>query len=334
MKISGLWVGYGLGDDFETVASIKAHVTRKFQWVRDWVPALDDSTVFTETLADVTVEMQRRYGLPQTGIWNYATQVRAGFVIPPKPKPVRPLLFSVCGTGVPWWVGPDADTARAVEDIYQWQPIGWPYTAQAFPMRKSANAGRGELVAQVERWRPVIESSGRPSAIVAYSQGAIAASECWEYDIKPVGGRLHWFKPFLGRAVMFGNPMREAGHAVGDANGQAPEADSHGIADSLMVDTPSWWINQAHKGDIYTDCSGESAEWRTAIYKIVMGAKVFSGPDSLLAQAVETVQAPATEVVAAFRAILSAGMFFGSKTAPHINYVPAVAIDHLRKGQI
>lgn len=333
VKIGGLWVGYGLGDDFPRVRDIKRHVLRKFAWVRAWSPPLDDSTVFDATLGEVTVEMQRRYGLPQTGIWDYRTQLRAG-LIPPKPVPprIRPLLFSVCGTGVPWWVGPDADTARAVEDRYRWQPIG--YAAQPFPMRRSVEAGKAELVAQIERWRPDIERAGTPSALVGYSQGAIVIAEVWEDFIRPDDGRLAWFRPYLGRAVAFGNPMREQGHGVGDGNGQAPAPDSHGIADRLMDGTPDWWLNIAHRGDIYTDCTGQQGEWMTAIYKIVMGAKIFQGPDSLLAQAVEAINAPAPEIVAAFRAIIGAGMFFGAKTMWHINYRTETAVNHLRSSNV
>lgn len=323
MKIGGQWVGWGLGDDNPKVAEIRRFLTRKFNWAR----ALDlgESTLFDDGLTAAVVEMQRRYQIPQTGTWNYETQLRSGF-IPPKPRRL-PMLFTVCGTGVPWWVGPDADTARAVEDRYRWQPVGYP--AQPFPMAPSVAAGRRELITQIEKHRGQIEAAGQPSALVGYSQGAIVASECWEEDIKPADGRLAWFRPYLGRAVMFGNPMREQGSAVGDANGAAPASDSRGIADRLMQDTPGWWVNVSHRGDIYTDCSGEQAEWRTAAYKIVMGARLLDGPDSLLAQFVELTEAPTVEAVALFQAVLSAGLFFGRRTAPHVNYVPAA--DLLRR---
>lgn len=326
MRIAGQWVGWGLGDRDPKVQDIKRHVLRKFGWARGWSPTFTaESPEFDATLEAVTVEMQRRYGLPMTGVWDWRTQVTSGFYVPAKPKPVRPLLFTVCGTGVPWWVGPDADTGRAVEDRYRWQPIGYP--ARPFPMGQSVDDGCAEFVVQAERWRPDIERAG--AAMVGYSQGAIVCTRVWEREIQ--SGRLSWMRPHVKAAVMFGNPMREAGRAVGDANGVAPDNDSHGIADELQTDTPGWWLSVAHKGDIYTDCSGQRGEWMTAIYKIVMGAKVFDGPDSLLAQAVETIEAPAVEVVAAFRAVLSAGLFFGARTAPHVNYSPAVAIEHLRK---
>jgi hypothetical protein len=326
MRIGGQWVGWGLADNDERVAQIRRFLVAKFRWAREWQPPLGESTLFDANLAAATVEMQRRYGIPQTGTWNYETQLRSGF-IPPKPRSM-PLLFTVCGTGVPWWVGPDADTARAVEDRYRWQPIGYP--AATLGMAKSVAAGRHELIVQIERHRGQIEAAGRPSALVGYSQGAIVACETWEYDIRPANGRLSWFKPYLGRAVMFGNPMREQGNGIGDATGAAPGPDSRGIADRLMTSTPPWFLNIAHRGDIYTDCTGDAGEWSTAAYKLIMGARILDGPDSLLAQFVELTEAPAVEAIAVFRAVLSAGLFFGRQTGPHINYSIRPAVEHLR----
>ena len=75
---------------------------------------------------------------------------------------------------------------------------------------------------------------------------------------------------------------------------------------------------------------GQSGENKTAIYKIVMGARIMQGPDSLLAQFLELSSAPAVESVGMFQAILDAGLFFLKSTGPHVNYSPTAAINYLR----
>lgn len=335
MKIGGQWVGLGLGDSGPEIKKIKELLRRKFSYAS----GLDSTTLFDQRLSDVVVEMQSRYEragkldpkdyIP--GVVNVATKVVMGLIPPPAPADERPVLFTVCGTGVPWWVGPDADVARMVEDRYLWQPIGYP--ARPFPMRPSVEAGRDELAVQFEKHRDRVVRHG--AALIGYSQGAIVTCESWMDEINYPGGRLSWAAPHVRKAVTFGNPMRQKGKVWADAGGRAPHPDSHGIADRLMTDTPEWWRDYAHAGDLYTDVSGESAENKTAIYKVVMGSRVFSGPDSLLRQVLELTGVvrdshQIIEVTALMKAIMDAGLFFVKGTGPHINYSTAEAVAYLR----
>ena len=139
----------------------------------------------------------------------------------------------------------------------------------------------------------------------------------------------------MRKAVTWGAPMREAGKAWPDPGGKLPKLESHGIADRLMVDTPDWWRNYAHASDLYTDCSGESGEMKTAIYQIILGTRVFSGPDSILAQVLEMLgvkqdAGQMMEIISMFKAIMDAGLFFAKGTGPHVNYSIQPAIDYLR----
>ena len=328
MKIAGAWVGLGLGDSSEEIRKIKSFLRHKFSYAK----ALADTPDYDQHMVDIVYQMQAAYFVQgklakkPTGIIDRATKVVCGYMAPPPPVDSRPVLLTVCGTGVPWWIGPDADTARAVEDRYKWQPIGYP--AQPFPMNQSAQAGRQELCNQFELHRERVEKYG--AALIGYSQGAIVTAECWEFDIKPESGRLHWAKDHVLKAITFGNPMREAGHVWADPGADPAPVTSHGIADQLQQDTPSWWRNYAHKGDLYTDCEGQSGEDKTAIYKIIMGTRVFKGPDNLLAQFLELAQDPIPEATGMFKAVIDAGMFFIHQTGPHINYNPQPAIDYLR----
>jgi hypothetical protein len=331
MKINGQYVGLGPGDSSEEIRKIKAFMRRKFA---SYAGSLADTALYDDAMTVAVAEMQSRYNasgqLPSdkytSGIINAETKYVMGYLPRPAGPDVRPVLLTVCGTGVPWWVGPDADTARAVEDKFLWRPVGYP--AAPFPMGNSVSAGRDEGRRIINEERPRIEQHGL--ALAGYSQGAIVTSELWEYDIKPDNGVLNWAKDHVVKAVAWGNPMREAGKSYPDPGGEMAGADSHGIADRLMVDTPVWWRNYAHAGDLYTDCQGASGEMKTAIYKVVMGTRVFSGPDSLLAQVLEITASPLVETIAMFKALMDAGLFFAKQTGPHVNYNVQPAIDFLR----
>lgn len=336
MRIGGAYVGLGIGDVSEETRRLKAHMRKKFSYAK----TLADTSIFDQQMVDAVVEMQKRYnaagqlatGKYTPGIVNAETKYVCGFLPRPPKADKRPVLFTCCGTSVPWWVGPDADTARAVEDRYLWQPIGYP--AQAVPMGPSIKAGRDELYVQMNKWRDRITTSG--FSLAGYSQGAIIVSETWEYDIKPESGRLHWALPFIKKAVCWGNPMREKGRAFADAGGPLAPADSQGVTGVLMQDTPSWFRSYAHAGDLYTACpDDESGEDRTAIWQIIRDGNMISGPDSLLRQFMELGglvkdSSQISEATGMFKAMVDAITFFGGGTGPHINYSPQAAIDFLR----
>lgn len=336
MRVGGQYVGVGLGDVTDDVRKLKAHMRRKFGYAKN----LPDNSLYDQQMVDAVVEMQKRYaasgalkaGKYTPGIVNYATKVAMGFVPPPAPVDARPVLFTICGTGVPWWVGPDADTARAVEDKYLWQPIGYP--AQAVPMAPSIAAAKDELVVQMEKHRDRVIKYG--CAWAGYSQGALAMSEAWELDVKPENGRLHWAWPFIKRAVMWGNPMRERGRVWPDAGGATSPPANGGVTGILMADTPEWWRNYAHAGDLYADVPpDQSGENRTAIWQMIRNGDVMTGPNSILRQFLELggIVKDADQVsegIGMVKAMMDALVFFGQQTKPHVNYSTAEAIAYLR----
>jgi hypothetical protein len=340
--IAGKWVGLGLGDADAEVGRIRDFMRRKF---RSYAGNLPDTRtpsgvpLFDAPMAEATLRMQRAYVAegklkPEfaNGYIGATTKVVMGYLNAPSVD-VRPMLFTVCGTSVPWWVGPDADTARAVEQQYKWQPIGYP--AATVPMGPSIEAGKAELRNQFNIHRAQVERNG--AAVGGYSQGGCVVSEVWEEDIKPNGGRLNWAKPFLRRAVTWGNPDREAGKVFDDFSGVAvAPPNTSGVTGTLMRDTPNWWRNYAHKGDLYAaGWTGNNAasQDKTAIWQLIRGTRVFSGPDSLLAQFLELAQQPLPGAIGAFTAMFSAIGFFGSGTRDHVNYNIGPAIDYLRTGR-
>ncbi|WAY18383.1 hypothetical protein OF855_24410 [Mycolicibacterium fortuitum] len=338
MRIGGDYVGLGLGDSSEEIRKIKAFMRKKFA---SYAGGLADTPLYDDAMTATVAEMQRRYnasGLLDTGkylpgVINAETKYVMGYLKRPVVD-TRPLLVTVCGTGVPWWVGPDADTARALEDRYFWQPIGYP--AAPFPMGKSITAAIDECHVQFNRADPGFEHRARIEkyglALAGYSQGAVVISELWENNIKPAGGTLHWAKPYLTKAVAWGNPNREQGKVYPDFGG-SPMASytSQGVSSNGMRDTPDWWRNYAHTGDLYACAEpGDSQQDKNAIWQIVRDLNVFTGPDSLLAQVIELTEMPIPRTIAAFKALIDAGMFFAKQTGPHVNYNPQPAIEFLR----
>lgn len=185
-------------------------------------------------------------------------------------RQVRRWVLTACGTGAPWWVGPDADTARAVTRCYDWQPIGYP--AAVFPMGASVDAGVAEGLRLLEEAKP----PGQEWAILGYSQGAVVATRIYQHLKRTASPFLNT----LTAAVTWGNPCREYGVAHGNARYGWPMPSGRGIAPAAerLVGTPDWWLDFAHPGDIYTDTPdgpvgspehdiGEDMEM---IYRVVM----------------------------------------------------------------
>lgn len=340
MRIGGDYVGLGLGDASEEIRKIKAFMRKKFA---SYAGNLADTPDYDDAMTSAVAEMQSRYnasgqlatGKYISGVINAETKYVMGYLARPVVD-TRPLLITVCGTGVPWWVGPDADTARAVEDKYFWQPCGYP--ADPFPMGKSIAAANAECHVQMNRAEPGFMHRERIEkygvAFASYSQGGVVVSELWENNIKPANGSLNWAKDHVLKSVCWGNPNREAGKVWPD-NGGSPMASltSQGVSSTGMKDTPSWWRNYAHQGDLYACAEpGDVQQDKNAIWQIVRDLNVFTGPDSLLAQVIELSVLPITRTIAAFKALLDAGMFFIRGTTPHTNYGIGPAIEFLRAG--
>lgn len=340
MYLGGKWVGFGPGDTSDELVVFKDKLRKKFSYAalalkddtsRDWTPALTEVVLKAQ---QVYVDQKR---LPVVnGLIDYKMQVALGWVnvAPPDLTTKKPVLFTVCGTGVPWSVGPDADLARDLEYIYKvkpdglyrWQPIGYP--AAAIPMGKSITEGKNELFNQLEIHRAQVEQYG--AVLVGYSQGAVVISEVWEQMKRD----NHWAVPHIKKAVTFGNPSRELGKVWPDfAPGQtvAP-SNTSGVAypADRLKDTPVWWRDYAHKGDLYAAAEqGVSGQDKTAVWRVIRGENFLVGPDTLLEQVMEITTNP-INALGAFKAMFDALNFFGKKLVPHTSYNPWPARDYLR----
>lgn len=330
------WIGWQPGMSGAPVATAKKTLKRKFKYAQD----LDDQPFFDWALQAVLVEFQKRKNgtayipkLREDGILDFSTQVALGMVAPPAPKKAG-TLFTVHGTGMADPLGPGypADVARAVLDVWNWQPIG-NYPASAFPMGTSVKQGIAELKAQ-------IRNHPGPFALAGYSQGAMVTSMTAKHAIFDPRGELHDRLPDLIASVNWGNPCRELHVANGNKHSGVPIPEGRGISDDLLENTPDWWYDYAHGGnstfgrDIYTDTpDDDTGEDMTAIFRVVQDASGFVGPNSIVEQIGEWLTNPIVEIPAVFRAIYFGGAFVTTQpfaTAPHCNYDLRPAIDYLR----
>lgn len=334
MRLAGKWIGWGLGpppDEDPRLVTWKNDLRRKFSYGKTGLEG-DTSAIYTEALASVVIQAQRAWGYPATGIIDSKFQYKMNWATPP-PRTTGPrgTLYTCQGT-VPsdmWW-GPQADVARAVEDLYYWQPIGGPY--QAVPMNPSIDQEKAELRLQISR-RPI----GDPINTFGYSQGAIVVSEVYQ-EMKNPSDPLHHRLPDWKRGLTIGNPDRELGVANGnkwcgypsDYPNLGPK--SRGIMDAKrrLTNTPDWWLDFAHKADMYTDTpNNEAGEDQTAICMIIMGNWTGSS-DDIFHQIFEVFTHPFSGIYGLTKSIMNAGLFFGGGIKPHITYNIAPCIVYLR----
>lgn len=321
----GKWIGLGIGDVDPKIAEIKAFMRAKFA---SYCGNLNDSPVFGEPLQAAVQEMQRRYGLPDTGIINYATQVKMGFIKKPPPTgpSARPLFFSVEGHLSNMWEGPVADTGAALEREGHCfhQPIG--YNCGALPFDNAS--GSNELARMFGQG--VLDSGvpfplGTKYILAGFSQGAIVVTDFIANFLQP--GQVHdpRAKDCLG-VLMYGNPCRSRGSSAPWSRGLAGPPQNAGLdpytrLDVLGISPPFPVMDVYRKGDIFADNEpGGVGELKSAVYQAVARMDLFSNPYSLVAQIAEGFNAPMDFVWEIFQAIVSGVTFLATKPSPH--YAP------------
>ena len=320
MKVNGAWVGYGPGDKFPKIAEYKAFLKKKFTWVR--VSPLDDSDLYTNNLTTIVLELQRRYGLKPTGILDYATQLKSGFVAPPAPKP-KPVLFTIEGHMSNMWFGPCADTARILEQegICRWQPIGYNNTVLPFDNKSGKDEFR-RLLSDKSLLPP-----GTPWGMAIFSQGGIVGTSTFREMQKP-SDPLNWRMKDWRGTLAFGNPYREK-NVIAQWVSDPPRQDTQGISNVRLSNTPEFWMEVARTGDLYAENEdGESGRLKTAIYMAVQNQWA-GDPNSLLFKLIDISTKPALEMLPLIQAITSGVMFLGNMS-PHGGYDLGPCIDYMR----
>ena len=302
----GKWCGWGLGDVDPKVAEIQKFLAGKFaSYAGDLVP----TGTYDQATADAVAEMQTRYGLPATGIFDYASQVKSGFY-KPAPK-LLPLFFTVEGHLSDQFRGPVADTATILEREGRCihRPTG--YNNGAIPFDNLS--GENELarrIGQTVEDDGVQFPAGTKWMLLDFSQGSIIATDFEINHLLP-GCDLAWRTPdYLGR-LSYGNPTRSAGSVAPWSRDQAGPAANFGLDPLVRFDKLGITMERPHmdvyrKGDIFSDNEPtKTGDVKAAVYQAVARADLFSDPYSIVAQIADLFTVPFDEVWAMLMAIIS-----------------------------
>jgi len=269
-------------------------------------------------------EMQRRLGLPQTGIFDDTTAKAAGYPTPP--PNLLPIMFTVEGHTSDMFAGPVADTATQLESehLCHHQPIGYNNGAVPFDNDSGVNE-LARLVGAKTLDNGVPFPEGTPWSMGAYSQGAIVASYFFFSYLQP-GQPLAWRTPDLKVVLAFANPCRQSGSLASWAMPWVTETTTHGLDPYKRFGLPGFpakpdnWVDVYRKGDIFAENGDDKAsEIKSAVYQAVMNDFI-SNPVSLAAQIADTFEAPWAEVLGVITAMISGVSFLAGQPNPH--YAP------------
>lgn len=324
MRLNGLWIGWGLGDnsakDF-TVRDFKAFARSMY---RSYMGDLADTNMFDQQLYDALVQMQDRLAAsgrlrPGTfirGVLDLETKYASGFKA--RPPAAKPIIFTVEGHLSDMFIGPCAYVASTLESqgVCHWKPIY--YNNGALPFDNAS--GVNELVHQLNL--PQIDGppgvlwpfpDDLPFGILGFSQGAIVTGKTWLHNLRPAaaGTRLAARRDHLKRAISFGDPYREK-DVIADWVPDAPGPGTQGISDERMDNTPPFWKVHSRHGDLYSENpDNEAGLYRTSIYKIAAENSWSGGPAGMLARIIDLLT-PMDDILPVAQAILGGILFLGN----------------------
>jgi peptidoglycan hydrolase-like protein with peptidoglycan-binding domain len=289
---------------------------------RAYAPTKDG--VYGDGDVAAVTEMQRRLGLPQTGIFDNTTAQAAGFT--PPPPNLLPIMFTVEGHTSDMFRGPVADTATALESegICHHQPIGYDNGALPFDNDSGINE-LARLVGATQMDNGVPFPQGTPWSLGVYSQGAIVGSYFYFRYLQP-GKPLAWRAPDLKGVLAYANPCRQTDSIASWARPWVRATGTHGLDPNQRFGLPGFpakpdnWVDVYREGDIFAENDDDQASAvRSAVYEAVMNDWT-GDPFSLAGQIAATLHAPFQEVIAVIEAIITGLVFLASNPNPH--YAP------------
>lgn len=307
---NGKWLGWGLGDVDPKVAQIQTFLATHF---KAYAGNLVATGVYDAATAAAVSEMQRRYGLPVTGIFDYASQLKSHF-IKPTPKPRVP-FFTVEGHMSDMWVGPAAGTAEALEAEGRVTHFPTGYNAGAIPFDNKS--GEVELTNRVNTFAP----AGTKFLVAGFSQGSMVVTDYLINELIGSGRE----KDCLG-VLLYGNPSRSKGSVAPWSRAQAGPPQNAGMEPQYRLDllglTPTFPVMDVYrKGDMFSDNEPtEEGALKSACYEAIARSNIFS-QFSIAAEIAQAFMKPVDFVIGVFEAIFSALTFLAAgNDSPH--YAP------------
>jgi len=331
MRVNGIWVGWGLGDNSlsdMTVRRAKTYMRRMFA---SYAGNLSDTNVFDEQMYDAVTEMQKRYvrdgrlriGTFISGVLDLETQYVMGF----KKRPIGllPIIFTVEGHMSNMWVGPCASNASAIQQAGKayWQPVG--YDCGALPFNNGSGFSElTRLVGSLTMDNGVRFPAGCPWGIIGFSQGAQIVSDFMEKQILN-NGPLAWRLKDFKRGLALGNPRRENNRVCSWAI-KPPKPNTQGIMDNPFnaskTEIADRWAENATAGDMFAENTTDAIGLdKTAIAKIVTQNSWVGGQAALLSRILALLGNPLGEAFTMVVAATEAIMFLASNPNPHYSTV-------------
>lgn len=335
MRINGVWVGWGLGDNSTgdlTVRRFKDFARRMY---RSYMGDLADTNVFDQQMYDKLCMCQDKLvaggqlipGQFIRGVLDLATQYATTFK---KRDVVKPVIFSVEGHLSNMFIGPAADTATQLEiqGVCHHKPIGYNNGALPFDNPSGVNELALQVGSQSIEGPPGVRwpfPPGTPWGLTSFSQGAMIASDFMMQQV--LTGPLSWRLKDFRRGLAFGNPRRQK-DAVCSWSQDPPLPGTEGIMGKggLFVTTGTplegKWVEHPRRGDMFAE-NNENADGKdkTAIAKIITENSWIGGEAALFARVLAIFGNLPAEGFAAVKASFSAIMFLAKNPNPHYSTV-------------
>lgn len=333
MRLNGVWVGWGLGDNSATdmtVRNIKKYMRAMF---KSYAGNLADTNLFDQQMYDVVCIMQDKLvarpmnatvlvvGQFARGVLDLPTQQAMGYK---KVKPILPVIFTVEGHMSNMWEGPAAFCAKElqIQGVCYWQPVGYDCLSLPFKNDDGVNSLRQLLGGQVlPDGTPF--PTGTNWGIEGFSQGGMVVSKFMEQHV--LTGDLAWRLPSFKRGLGLGNPNRERGK-MAPWNDNPPGPASGGIMDHLFVTTGTAiadkWQENANVGDMFSDNGTDDASKdKTAIAKIITENSWIGGDAAIFARVIKIFGNIPAGAFGALKASIEAIMFLAKNPNPHYGTV-------------
>lgn len=256
---------YRLGDHGPEITSWQEWFGRAY---RSYAPPADG--YYGSDEARAVTEMQRRLGMPQTGVFDEVTAARAKY---PGYHPIayRPIwCYSAPGSGAGWDMGPPFDLGEWCKTVLHLnhQPVGYPIGGYMGLMGGDPGLSYIDVIhaeaAELARLlgvnpdvvRAMTARRADPKAIVdvelwflAYSQSADGMKDAINQLFGP-GGPYELIRDRINGLILFGDPTRRAGPTKVGNN-----PPGHGIANKTFPDwleALCWCItNESPTPDFY-----------------------------------------------------------------------------------
>lgn len=340
MRINGIWVGWGLGDNSTgdmTVRNFKAFARRMY---KRYMGDLADTNLFDEDMYEKMCLMQDRLvnsgqlieGQFIRGVLDLDTQYATTFK---HSIPILPIIFTVEGHMSNMFVGPTASVAQTLENqgLCHWKPVFYDCTSLPFHNGSGVQA-LTDLYNSKSIEGPVDSATGKiimwdfgPNvrhAILGFSQGSMVISAfAQDYLIPNVNGRLTTFT----RGLAFGNPNREKNKEVPWARSPARK-NTMGVMgeDEQFITTGTVlegrWAEHANTGDMFAENgTDQEGQYKTAIAKIITENKWTGGTTSIVAQVLHLLGNIPTSMFPAVMAAISAILFLARNPNPHYSTI-------------